>query len=46
MHNTKGPWYKRNLCIICHLCMRLASSNKTGRKKLKLWKAQDFEFYY
>ena len=22
----------RNLCIICNLCMLLASSNKTGRK--------------
>ena len=26
--------------------MPLASSNKTGRKKSKLWKAQDVEFYY
>ena len=24
----------------------LASPNKTGRKKSKLWKAQDVEFYY
>ena len=50
MHNTKETWYKRNLCIICHLCVPLASSNKIGRKKSKLWKAQDraqdVEFYY
>ena len=46
LHNTKDTWYKRNLWIICHLCMPLASPNKTGRKKSKLWKAQDVEFYY
>ena len=26
--------------------MPLASPNKTGPKKSKLWKAQDVEFYY
>ena len=26
--------------------MALAFANKTGRKKSKLWKAQDVEFYY
>ena len=26
--------------------MPFASSNKTGRKKSKFWKAQDVEFYY
>ena len=26
--------------------MTLASSNKTGRNKSKLWKAHDDEFYY
>ena len=26
--------------------MPLASPNKTRRKKSKLWKAQDIEFYY
>ena len=26
--------------------MPLASSNKTGHKKMKIWKAQDVEFYY
>ena len=27
---------KRNLCIICHLCMPIASSNIIGLKKSKL----------
>ena len=38
LHSSKDTWYKRYLCRISHLCMPLASFNKTGRKKIETLK--------